>query len=124
MAFTIATTLIVIAANYFAIEYFFFKFNKLGTSIGLSADHVFFKFLGEQKHSMDLVFLVTGIVCFLILIIAGLYISHRVAGPLYRLHKHMNDVADGKTTNEVKFRNKDYFPELAEAYNKQLKRLK
>lgn len=47
------------------------------------------------------------------------FFSHRVAGPLYHAVKYLNDVADDpKNIRQVKFREHDYFPELAEAINR------
>jgi hypothetical protein len=43
-----------------------------------------------------------------------------VAGPLYRLRKHLSAVARGETHSDVRFRKGDFFPEVADAYNLQM----
>lgn len=45
-------------------------------------------------------------------------ISNRVAGPLYRLHRAMEELAKGNTNCHVHFREKDYLEETAEVFNR------
>ena len=73
---------------------------------------------------MDLIFLTAGGVELLLMAVAGILLSHKVSGPLYRLHHDMLRNADGAEAKPVKFRKGDYFQELADAYNKQLEKLK
>jgi len=47
----------------------------------------------------------------------GFWLSNCMAGPLYRLKRHMDDVANGKTDAEIQFRKNDYGADLAEAFN-------
>lgn len=69
---------------------------------------------------MNYVFLGVGLANVLVLVLGGIVLSHRVAGPLYRLNVHMKEIAEGKTQGKVKFRNKDFFLELADSFNEQL----
>lgn len=59
---------------------------------------------------------------FFIYLMLGFWLSNRVAGPLFRLEKHMNDVADGKSSAEIQFRDKDYNAELASAFNEVIRK--
>ncbi len=43
--------------------------------------------------------------------------SHRIAGPLYRLKMAMLKTATGKKIKKLAFREKDYFQELADSFN-------
>jgi nitrogen fixation/metabolism regulation signal transduction histidine kinase len=112
----------VIAVFYGANWYFFEKFWEQGVALGLPQDHVFFEFLRDQRREMFYIFLATACVAFAAVCSLGLMLSHRVAGPLYRLQKHILDVAEGRTDDNVKFRQKDYFQEVASAYNLQMER--
>ena len=47
----------------------------------------------------------------------GIMLSHRIAGPWYRLEKILRDVAKGKLTAEVKLRKGDELQTLADAIN-------
>lgn len=124
MGFMIAVSAVAIGVFYSANFFFFSDFIKTGQSLGLPPDHVFFKFLENQRQTMNQIFMATSAACFLLLTVGGLVFSHRVAGPLYRLHKHMLAVASGETKGTVKFRTRDFFPEIADAYNAQLATLK
>jgi len=51
------------------------------------------------------------------------YLFHRVAGPVYRIERHMKDVLDGYPIAPLQFRENDQLPELAETYNQLLYKL-
>ena len=124
LAYACGLAFAIIAIFYGATLYFFRNFKQLGEDIVLPLDHVFFQFLAEQKNTMDIIFIITAVLAFVVISICGLIISHRVAGPLHRLKQHMGEVAGGQTVSDVKFRKKDFFPELADAFNLQLKYLR
>jgi nitrogen fixation/metabolism regulation signal transduction histidine kinase len=50
--------------------------------------------------------------------------SHRIAGPLYRLQRHLKAVAAGAEPGDVKFRRGDLYQELAEACNELMARMR
>ena len=116
---------IVIAASFFAAHKFFFhSFIQKGQAAGLPADHIFFTFLAKQEASLDRIFLGACLVVFIAVVYFSMRLSNKIAGPLYRLDRHMQAVAEGKTDHPVTFREGDYFLELAVSYNAQLERLK
>ena len=43
--------------------------------------------------------------------------SHRIAGPAYRLHKSLNEIAAGNLTGQIRLRKKDELVDLAQAVN-------
>ena len=48
----------------------------------------------------------------------ALKITHRIAGPIYRLRKAMGKILAGETVGAVRFRDGDYFHEIAEEFNR------
>ncbi|OFZ80576.1 MAG: hypothetical protein A2583_10295 [Bdellovibrionales bacterium RIFOXYD1_FULL_53_11] len=52
------------------------------------------------------------------------FLSHRIAGPLYKLNKFFKEGAGGKINEFIKFRKNDHFPELAEGYNAMMHTIK
>jgi len=52
--------------------------------------------------------------------ILAVYYLHRIAGPVYRIEKTLNEMAEGKEVNLVVLRKKDFFKSLAEALNKMI----
>lgn len=107
----------VCATFYGAQSYFFWQARKLGESISLPSDHVFFLFIAEQQRTMTLISLATMATVSLLILAFGLLYSHRIAGPVYRLQKYLKDKAAGAEIGKLSFRENDYFPEMAEALN-------
>lgn len=61
-----------------------------------------------------------SILYLLMIIIFGLFISHKMAGPVYRIKKTLREVADGKVSvSEVKFslRKRDELKDLVDSLN-------
>jgi len=50
----------------------------------------------------------------------GLLISHRIAGPVYRLEKELDKISKGNFSLRIKFRKKDELASVAEGINKVL----
>jgi signal transduction histidine kinase len=49
--------------------------------------------------------------------------SHRFAGPIYRLRKSLKTLAEGNSVEEISFRGKDFWADLSKDFNKVAKRL-
>lgn len=50
--------------------------------------------------------------------LAGIFITHRIAGPLYALERRMKQIAqEGIESSEFRIRRTDEFQELAESFN-------
>ena len=50
-------------------------------------------------------------------VLAGLFFSHRVAGPIYRLKRHLAGIREGGG-GEMTLRKGDFFPEIADEVNR------
>jgi HAMP domain-containing protein len=118
MAYMAGLSALAIAIFYASNVYFFWRFREMGSAVGLSPDHIFFQFLRDQQTTMTVIFAVTATLAIGTLLVCGLLISHRVAGPLLRLRNQMHLIAEGKASAPVKFRDNDFFQELAEAFNR------
>ncbi len=57
-------------------------------------------------------------------IIFTLIISHRIAGPLYRLEKDINEVKNGNLNIEIRVRKDDEFQDLAKSLNQMIKSIR
>lgn len=63
-------------------------------------------------------FIIGGILSSSIIFCAlGIIISHKIAGPLYRLKQYIIAVRNGKYTKEIKFRKTDQLHDLADDFN-------
>ena len=47
----------------------------------------------------------------------ALYLSHKIAGPIYRVERYLSDMAAGKLTSRISFRKGDEFTSLADKIN-------
>ncbi len=50
--------------------------------------------------------------------ILAVYYLHRIAGPMFRMEKTLNEIAEGKKVNPIKLRKKDFFKSVADALNR------
>lgn len=47
----------------------------------------------------------------------SLFVSHRIAGPLFKLKKFFAEASQGHLSQNLKFREKDHFQDVADEYN-------
>ena len=116
-SYFILLAVINILVCYSCVYYFFDIFQSKGVEIGLPKNHVFFMFIEDQMMQMNSVFLVMAILTGVILLFAGILISHRIAGPMYRLNQDLKSMAESKELRTLKFRKKDFFQEIPESFN-------
>lgn len=107
----VVTTITLYAASFL----FFWRLKSKALAIGIPDNHVFFKFLSNQKYDLDIFFISVSLVNFVILILVGLSISHRIAGPLFKLTRYLKEFS--KDSGEFKLRDKDFFKELEPVVN-------
>jgi len=60
-----------------------------------------------------LIYFAFGVLTFLL----SLYVSHKIAGPLYKLRSAMENFTSSREYKKIYFRKSDYFAELANSYN-------
>jgi len=68
-------------------------------------------------------FLIVMVFLLPVFVIDTIKISHRFAGPIFSLRRTMREVADGQPPRELKFRDGDFWHELANDYNAMIARL-
>lgn len=114
--------ILITATFYLSITLFFNEMASQAVEAGFPPGHVFFRFIGEQQSILNKLFLGCSLVAVILILGGGLWLSHQVAGPLYRLVKHMKENGKSKEVPPVKFRKGDYFPEIEEAFNEFIKK--
>ena len=107
---------------YGAIVIFFHNFEALALEVGLNSDHVFFSFLNSQKSQMNIIFGFAFFFTSIILFFGGLYLSHKIAGPMYRLNMYFENSKSLSEMEHVKFRESDYFKEIEQSINNLIQR--
>jgi len=68
--------------------------------------------------------IVVTIVISLFTIFVTLFISHKIAGPLYRFKKVMQELETGDFSSDFQIRNPDQLQELARAFNSMIKKVR
>jgi signal transduction histidine kinase len=59
-----------------------------------------------------------------LVVVIGIYASHRIAGPIYRIEKFLNDMASGKFSNQLVLRKNDELISLANGINRVVESIK
>ena len=104
--------------------YFFKTLTSEGIQLALPSDHVYFELLVSQKQLMNKIFLTTAVIFFTLISLLGIFISHHIAGPIYKMTEKINSFNGLDDLCEIKFRKRDFFKELAESFNALVSRIK
>ena len=119
---TLGVSLICVLSLLIFQFYAFQELIDIGVEYQLPASHPFFLFLKQFQESFYVVLCSSLAVSVVFSVVFGLLISHKVAGPLVKLRKHCDDVADGKKADgPVQFRSGDFFQDVADAYNRRFR---
>ena len=51
-------------------------------------------------------------------ILVTLFVSHKIAGPMFRIEEDMKEISEGDLTKKIRFRRKDQITDLADSINK------
>lgn len=104
---------------YLANDYFFHSYMQKGQALNLPPDHPFFLMIHEQKKFMTKVFIAVAASISTVAILWGLFYSHKIAGPLYRLQRYFTLAAteNNGLKNKIYFRDDDFFQEVPASIN-------
>ena len=119
MASLIIVSLVSMGIIYIANDYFFHSYIARGQSLNLPPDHPFFLMIHEQKQFMTKVFIMVSSAISLLAATWGLFYSHKIAGPLYRLHHYLTEAATNgiRLDKKIYFREDDFFQEIPASIN-------
>ncbi|MBT3235711.1 MAG: hypothetical protein HN353_07155 [Bdellovibrionales bacterium] len=110
--------------SFFAVYLFVGRFEQLGVEVGLPKDHIFFAFMDLQQRYLLIAYLISATIISILLGIVGLYLSHRVAGPIYRLRESLRDMNQKDTLHSITFRKNDFFHDLLPIFNRHIEVVK
>lgn len=113
----ISLTVVNIILFYLSTQYFFSVFRDKGAELGIPPQHIFFRFVSQLEGEMNVIFLIATIISLVLLTVIGLVISHRIAGPLYRLSKDLGQMRANGKFQKITFRKGDYCLDLAKDFN-------
>ena len=100
------------------------ELRTLGQSAGFPEGHPYYQFIGGV--SANLYFFIAGSFIFGMLLSLGvtIFISHRLSGPIYRLIKYFQSLADGAPASDIKFRKNDFMEQYAPVINEAVRKLR
>lgn len=106
------------------LETFIMKMISIGKGQGLPANHEFFQLIQTQRSELLYILVIFSLVLIVLFFLWGLLYSHRIAGPIYKLTKWLDETKDlqAAINNPVQFRKNDLFQEIPESLNKFLKK--
>lgn len=101
-------------------EFFFFEKFKIGLEAsGLPADHQLVRYFYDYQWIKVLFIVGCSLIVLLVSTLQMLYVSHRICGPIYKMTKIMDELrANPARQGEIRFREKDFFEELADSANR------
>ena len=102
---------------YLADIYFFRQMFIQGINLKLPPDHPYFRLILDEKILRKKIFIITSFITSVLLFIFGIILSHKIAGPLARIHHYINSLAQKKKVNRFALRSGDYFQEFNEDIN-------
>lgn len=70
-----------------------------------------------NRNQLLLFLLIMELAILGIIFVISIFISHKIAGPMYKLKTYLNNIKDGGEITPIYFRKGDYFTELADDVN-------
>lgn len=105
------------------VNYTFSQFDKLGEAIKLPPNHILYDFLSVQQGQLNWSLVIAAVITMIITFFGGIWLSNKVAGPVGRIIKQLDEHIEEGNTDEFRIREKDFFQELPQKINKYVEKL-
>lgn len=79
--------------------------------------------LSEKRQTLILTLILWQLGFLGLTFVIFIFLTHKIAGPLYKLTQYLSAFNRGENYGKLKFRGGDYFPELADEYNKAMEKI-
>ena len=93
-------------------------------ALNLTPGHPALQYIAEQQRQFERMAILVVCVQLLVFNVTALLLSHRLAGPLYRLERHLKEVGEGGEPGDLSLRKGDLYRQLADECNKVMARLR
>lgn len=110
-------TLFVLITFYLFKIYIFWEIKDIAYETGVPHAHDFVKILDQRSFIIDISFLILAINVICMIAAWGLWLSHRVAGPIYRIRNEVKKIVEGRPLSRINIRDHDYFHDLKDSIN-------
>lgn len=117
----IIVSIITFVVIHFKVNEAFQRLSDMGSKINLPVEHAYYSFIEHSRNmiSTNLNWALSFSV--FLTIVASLYLSHKVVGPIHRLRIYFRAIISGAPQHDLKFRKGDYFEDLPDLINESLK---
>lgn len=122
MSYFVALFALTIITLYLVNYYFFATLKGKAMAVGIPLEHVFFSYLNDQKSMLDRLFFFLAFLNFLFLFVVGFIVSHRVAGPYFKLKRHLKNL--NADSPDLRLRNHDLLRDIEPIVNELRDRLR
>jgi hypothetical protein len=112
----------VVPAAIVSVCLYYLIFNMLAWQLGIP--EIIAYNLVPVARKVNIILLASLPVALFFIWFAALELSHRIAGPIYRLEKELTDRLEGKKTGPIQLREKDELKQLADKINNLMQRSK
>ncbi|MDO9184247.1 MAG: hypothetical protein Q7U04_17670 [Bacteriovorax sp.] len=109
---------------YYKVNEVFEKLHQMGEKINLTPGHPYYNFVKTSQQMMNLNLSWAFGFSIFFTVITSLFISHKIAGPIYNLKKYFININNNQEQPEMKFRRGDYYEELPKIINAAITKLK
>lgn len=116
-AFVFSNFLVALGFLYSAVRFIdVFKLRAL--EVGIPEGHYFYLFLSEQKQTLLLLTFLGILFTLAITTLLTIYLSHKIAGPVYRIEQDLTEMFRTNKFREIKIRQDDDLQEVVVLVNK------
>ncbi|MGK5083977.1 methyl-accepting chemotaxis protein [Bdellovibrionota bacterium FG-1] len=74
----------------------------------------------DTRHQIMILLAFLQVTFLIVTFLISIFMSHRIAGPIYKLSKFFEQAKTGNLKDELFFREKDHFQEIAQQYNEMI----
>lgn len=101
----------------------FHQFYNVIEGQSIPANEPFLVALQAETLHLYVVMASTSVLVLIVAGLVGVVLTHKLAGPLFRLKNQMDQIEAGAEITDVKFRKDDFYPELADSFNRMMSKL-
>ena len=122
MTFLLSMSLVQVFLLWLTTKFFFRQLFKVGEDVHLPPGHIYFQFVSRQEGMFSLFLFIISLTMTLIMLVGSIYLSLKVAGPIYRMRSDLDAMVKGKDPHSIRFRKYDYFQDLSKSFNEFLEK--
>ncbi len=82
------------------------------------------KTMASKRQSLILILALWQLGFTTLVFIIGIFFTHKIAGPIFKMKKHLRMIREGQVTEDLHFRKGDHFQDLAVEFNKTMHKIR